>query len=309
MNPTATTATVQLGEVEIAYEEIGDPTGEPLLLIMGLGLQMIGWDDELCAMLADRGFYVIRYDNRDVGLSSRVAGPAPGLGAISAALAVGRRPRGATYLLRDMAGDAAGLLDALEIPSANVAGASMGAMIAQSLAASHPNRVRSLTSIMAGSGKRGIRSLPGLRAWRAMALPAPRTREQEADRMARAFELIGSPGYPRDPERVRRLIGESADRVCGLPPESPGRHWMAILGSGDRTEELRRITAPTLVVHGSDDPLVRPAAGRAVAETIPNASYVEIEGMGHDLPPGLYPKLTDLIASNADRPALMSDTH
>ena len=279
--------------ITLCYDQVGDPRDEPLLLVMGLGTQMVGWPDGFCEQLAGRGFHVTRYDNRDIGRSTKLRDvPPPSLRSI-----ITRNRKAAAYLLSDLADDAAGLLDALEIESAHVVGASMGGMIAQTLAARHPERVRSLTSIMSNTGSRWTgqpapRVLPLL-------LRAPAKDPDEAvERVVQTFALIGSPGFDRDEDELRSVARLSAERGPG-DTAGTSRQLMAILASGERTEELRRIKAPTLVVHGKADRLVRPSGGRATAKAIPGARLELIDGMGHDLPRGLWPRMVDLIATHA----------
>jgi pimeloyl-ACP methyl ester carboxylesterase len=280
--------------IEIAYQEIGEPDGEPLLLVMGLAVQMLGWDDELCAMLAERGFRAIRFDNRDVGHSTKLE--AAGMPRRTDIL-LGRR-RSAAYLLRDMAEDAIGLLDQLGIEAAHVVGASMGGMIAQTMAIRHPARVRSLVSIMSNTGRRWV-GLPTPKALGTLfAQPRP-GREAMVEQAVRTFRAIGSPGYPMDEPRLRELAGTSYDRShseAGI-----ARQLHAITASGDRTRALRRLRLPATVIHGAADPLVRPAAGRATARAIPAARLRMIEGMGHDLPRELWPTFVEEIAATAAR--------
>jgi len=278
--------------IELEYELFGSEGGQPLLLIMGLGAQMILWDEEFCAALAARGYRVIRFDNRDVGLSTKVDGwRALDLAAALAAFALGR-PVAAPYTLSDMAADAAGLLDALDIAAAHVVGASLGGMIAQTLAIEHPARVRSLTSIMSTTGDR---ELPPARPEAAAALlePPPRDREGAMARAVKVFRTIGSPGFPFDEARVRTRAGRSYDRC--FHPAGVARQMLAILASGSRADALRRLRVPTLVIHGSDDPLVPVAHGIETAALVPGAELLVIEGMGHDLPRAVWPRVIDAI--------------
>src|SRR5256712_9882806 len=244
--------------VEIAYETFGAPEGRPLLLIMGLAAQMILWDDHFCAALASRGHRVIRFDNRDVGLSSKLeeAGIPDAAAAMQAAL-LGERVD-APYTLRDMAADAVGLLDALGIAAAHVVGASMGGMIAQAMAIAHPARVLSLTSIMSSTGDR---SLPPARpeAAAVLLLPVVAGRAANVERAVHVFRTIGSPGFPFDEARVRELAVRSYDRC--FHPAGVARQLVAILASGSRREGLAGVSVPTLVIHGRDDPLVPVGAG------------------------------------------------
>ena len=281
----------ELGSVTLCHQELGDPTGEPILLVMGLGTQMIHWEDGFCELLAAEGFRVIRFDNRDVGHSSRVEAAVP----TRLAMLSGAR-RSVAYTLDDLADDTAGLLDALGLDSAHVVGASMGGMIAQVLAYRSPERVRSLGLIMTGSGKR-ILSIPRLRALGILLRAAPREREAYAAHVARIFGAIGSPEFPRDDERIRELALAAYDR--GHDGAGVARQLHAITASGDRVPRLRSVRASTVVIHGTRDPLVRPAAGRSVADAIPGARLVLVPGMGHDLPPEAWPRITGELAANA----------
>jgi pimeloyl-ACP methyl ester carboxylesterase len=283
--------TVPTTGVELCYETFGDPSDTPLLLVMGLATQMIAWRDEFCAELASHGHYVVRFDNRDVGRSARIDGPTPKLHQL-----VLRSPRGAPYTLGDMAADTVGLLDALEIEQAHVVGASMGGMIAQTVAARYPNRVLSLTSIMSNTGNRWT-GQPHLTAYSALLKAAPREREAFVEYVVESYARVGSTGYARDEDGLRDIAGRSFDR--GLNPAGTARQMWAITASGDRTEELGRITAPTLVIHGTVDKLVRPSGGFATQKAIPGARLVTIEGMGHDLPRALWPRYVELITEHA----------
>jgi pimeloyl-ACP methyl ester carboxylesterase len=284
----------RVGDVELCYETFGDAGDPALLLVMGLATQMLGWHEELCAALAGRGFHVIRFDNRDVGRSSALRQlPVPTLGQL-----LRRSRRAAAYSLDDMADDATGLLDHLEVGHAHVVGASMGGMIAQTVAVRHPERVLSLTSIMSNTGARWS-GQPALRTYRTLLGRPPADRDEYVEHAVRTFEAIGSPGFPRDEEDLRRFARLSFDR--GRNPAGAARQLAAIVASGDRTPLLRRIAVPTLVVHGTADRLVRPSGGRATARAIPGARLVEIEGMGHDLPRGAWPAIIDAIAANAAR--------
>jgi pimeloyl-ACP methyl ester carboxylesterase len=280
--------------IEIAYQEMGDPGAEPMLLAMGLGTQMLAWYEGLCAMLVERGFRVIRFDNRDIGHSTKIeAAGAPK----RTDVLLGRRST-APYFLRDMAADTAGLMDHLGIDSAHLVGASMGGMIAQTLAIRAPERVRSLVSIMSTTGSRWV----GLPTWKAfstlMAKPAG-SREAAIERTVSIFRIIGSPGFETNEERLRHLAGLSYDRshsAAGI-----ARQLHAITASGDRTPALRRLRVPTAVIHGASDPLIRPTGGRATARAVPGARLRVIEGMGHDLPDELWPTFVEEIAANAAR--------
>ncbi len=279
--------------IELAYQETGDPGGEPLLLVMGLATQMLAWDDVFCRMLAERGFRVVRFDNRDIGHSSKVdAAGVPGR--MEMLFGRGRPP----YLLRDMADDTIGLMDHLEIESAHLVGASMGGMIAQTTAIRRPQRVRSLVSIMSSTGNRWL----GMPTWRALgtllARPGP-GREAAIERTVKTFRTIGSPAFPMDEPRVRALAGASYDRShsrAGI-----ARQLHAVTASGDRTAELERLRLPATVLHGGSDPLIRPAAGRATARAIRDSRLRIFKGMGHDLPRQLWPEFVDEIAATAHR--------
>ncbi len=280
--------------LEIAYETFGDPADPTILLVMGLGMQMLGWDEGFCRELAGRGFQVVRYDNRDVGLSSKVGGGRPNV--VAGWLG---RTRSAPYRLPEMASDASGLLDHLEVERAHVVGASMGGMIAQTLAARHRDRVHSLTSIMSGPGGRRVATMPRLSVVGTLLSRPPTEREAYAAHVAAIFERIGSPGFEHDPEQLRRRALLAYDRC--FYPVGAARQLMAIIASGDRTMELRTIEAPTLAIHGTDDKLLPPAGGRAVADAIPGARLELIDGMGHDLPTQLWGRVAGLIAENAAR--------
>lgn len=280
--------------IEIAYQELGSPSGEPLLLVMGLGTQMLAWEEELCAMLAERGFRVIRFDNRDCGHSTMIdwAGM-PG----QLDLFRGRRDS-AAYLLGDMAADAFGLMDHLGIEASHVVGASLGGMIAQAMAIQRPARVRSLVSMMSNTGNRWV-GWPTVKALRVLLADYPRSREAYLRRVRATFGAIGSPGFPHDWERLERVAGEMWDR--GHNPAGVMRQMHAVTASGDRTSGLRRLSVPTTVLHGSRDPLVRPVAGKATARAIPGARLRIFEGMGHDLPRELWPEFVEEIAATAER--------
>jgi pimeloyl-ACP methyl ester carboxylesterase len=281
--------------IEIVYETIGDPSDPPLLLVMGLGMQLIHWDDELCERFAERGFRVIRFDNRDAGRSTQIDAPVPNLARAMAGLKID-----APYLLDDMADDAFGLLDHLGIEAAHVAGVSMGGMIAQTMAIRRSERVLSLTSIMSTTGERRA-GRPKLRVWSVLARRAPRGKDAYVEYFVRIFRLIGSKGFAVDEERIRALAAATYER--GHRPAGTGRQLAAIMASGDRTERLRQLRVPTTVVHGRSDPLIPFRGGRATAEAIPGARLVAISGMGHDLPREVWPQLVDAVAETAARAA------
>jgi len=285
---------IPAGDVELCYETFGREGDPAVLLVMGLGTQMLAWHEEFCERIAAEGFFVIRYDNRDVGRSTHFEGHRPP----SVFEMVTRRPRHLAYTLEDMADDAAGLLDALGIPSAHVVGASMGGMIAQLVAARHPDKTRSLVSIMSTTGA-GRVGQPGLKVLPFL-LKAPSTeREAAIERVVKLFDLIGSPGFERDEAATRELAGRSFDRSSDRA--GAGRQLGAILGSGDRTPVLRTVTAPTLVIHGTADKMVAPSGGRATAKAIPGARLELIRGMGHDLPRGAWEQVIALITAHAQQ--------
>jgi pimeloyl-ACP methyl ester carboxylesterase len=282
-----------VGPVELEYETIGDPSGEPLLLVMGLGMQLIHWDTELCELFAGRGFRVIRFDNRDAGLSTKIDAPVPNVMRLMAGL-----PARVPYLLGDMASDTFGLLDHLGIERAHVVGTSMGGMIAQTMAIERPERVLSLASMLSTTGDRRV-GTPKLRVWSVLMRRAPNDRARYIRYFERLFTLIGSPAYPVDSERIRERAGETYDR-CHYPAGT-ARQLAAILASGSRTAALRRLEVPTVVIHGRSDPLVPVRAGIATAKAIPGAELITIPGMGHDMPRELWPTFVEAIAKNADR--------
>jgi pimeloyl-ACP methyl ester carboxylesterase len=286
-----TTAMAHNGDVRLAYEVLGPPDGEPLLLIMGLGMQMIAWPDDFCNALIDRGFTVARFDNRDSGASTHfiAAGRPSLLRILTRATAV------AAYRLDDMAGDAAAVLDALGWDSAHVVGASMGGMIAQTLAIRHPARVRSLTSMMSTPSPRVGR--PRMKVFVNLRHRHVTTAEQAGQRIVDVFRRIGSPAYPLDEQWLREAGKRGYER--GHDDASVPRQLAAIRASGDRRPGLASVRVPTLVLHGDADPLVRPAGGRATAAAVPGARLIVFAGMGHDLPRELWPLMLDEIAKLA----------
>ncbi len=285
-------AMTPVGSVELCYETFGDSGDPAVLLIMGLGTQLLGWPAEFCELIAAEGFFVVRYDNRDVGRSTHFSSHRPP----SVVELVTRRPKDPAYTLDDMADDAAGLLDALGIDAAHVVGASMGGMVAQQVAVRHPVRVRSLVSIMSTTGAQRV-GRPALKVLPFL-LKAPATeREAAIERIVELFDIVGSPGFERDVATTRELAGLSFDRSSDR--RGAGRQLAAILASGNRERRLRTITAPTLVIHGTDDKLVAPSGGRATAKAIAGARLELIRGMGHDLPPGAWKQIVGLIASHA----------
>jgi len=284
-----------VGQVELVYETIGDPSDPALLLVMGLGMQLIHWDREFCEGLAERGFQVIRFDNRDAGLSTKIDAPVPNVMRAMAGLRIQ-----APYLLSDMADDSFGLLDHLELERAHVVGVSMGGMIAQTMAIRRPERVLSLGSMLSTPGDRRV-GTPKLRVWSVLMRRAPQDRDAYIEYFVRVFRMIGSPGYRVDDERMREQAAATYDR-CHYPAGT-ARQLGAILASGSRTAALRRLDVPTVVIHGRSDPLVPFRAGVATARAIPGAELIAIPGMGHDLPRELWPRFTDALAKNAERAA------
>jgi pimeloyl-ACP methyl ester carboxylesterase len=281
-----------VGRLELAYEAFGDTDNPPLLLIAGLATQMLGWDDRFCMQLADNGFRVIRFDNRDIGLSTILHDA--GVPDVMALLR-GETPSATAYTLVDMADDTAGLLDALGLESAHIVGMSMGGMIAQQLAISHPHRARSLTSIMSTPSRAVGQARPD--AQRVLLLPRGTDQETAAQRALQVYRVIGSPGYPLDERRVADVARRSFAR--GNDPAGVARLYAAILASPDRSPGLRTLRVPTLVLHGADDPLVQVDGGLATADTVPRARLVVFPGMGHDLPQWLWPRLVDEIVTHA----------
>ena len=282
--------------IEICYESFGDANAEPMLLIMGLGAQMVLWDDAFCEQLATRGFRVIRFDNRDIGASSKLSG-GKRLGPVELLkLRFLKIPVAAPYRLADMAQDTIGLMDALGIRSAHLVGASMGGMIAQEVAITFPERVRSLTSIMSTTGNP---KLPGpTREASAMLMaPPPNTKEEFLARFAQTWKLLRVGSFPED----EALDRSRAERVFerGLNAAGVGRQLRAILASGSRKQRLRAVKAPTLVIHGTVDPLVHPDGGKDTAASIPGAKLLMIKGMGHAIPIPMWPEIIDAIDKHA----------
>lgn len=280
--------------VEIAWEEFPGK-GPPVLLIMGLGAQMLWWPDPFCEQLAARGFHVFRFDNRDVGLSSRLRHlRAPSWPTLAKAALLGRRVE-APYTLSDMARDTIGLLDHLKLEQAHVVGASMGGMIAQTLCLEHPERVQSLTSIMSTTGEAKV-SRPSKRAMLAILRRPGATREAAMESSVRVWTAIGSRTIPQDLDGIRDIAGRCFDRG----PTGIGflRQLGAIYASGDRTRRLRSLQTPTLVIHGAQDPLMPVSAGRATARAIPGAKLLILPEMGHDFPKPYWNDILDAIASH-----------
>lgn len=292
--------------IELCHQTFGDAADPAVLLVMGLGGPMGWWDAEFCTRLAERGFFVIRYDNRDTGRSTHLtqhrvrradivraflSPPSPRL----ARLGVGAR---APYSISDLADDGTGLLTALDIEAAHVAGVSMGGMIAQTMAIEHPDRVLSLTSIMSTTGRRRVGWQDPRLVPRLLGSAGP-TREAYIERAIESAVAIGSPGFPPDPEASRRRAEVTYDR--GWSASGVLRQMMAILTQPDRTVALRGVTAPTTVVHGRKDRLVHRSGGAATAAAVPGAELRVLDGMGHDIPPALWDEFIDAIVSSAER--------
>ena len=290
----------QANGIELEYDTTGDPGAPPLLLVMGLGAQMITWDDELCRRLAAAGFFVLRFDNRDTGLSTKVESAGLNVvAAIGAALSGGRVD--APYLLTDMADDAFGLLDHLGIERAHVVGASMGGMIAQTMAIARPERVATLTSIMSTTGNRDVGNATPEALAVLMARP-PSGRDEYVTNAIASSRLLHGPVLPFDEDRAAARARASYDRC--FHPAGVGRQLVAILASGDRTTSLSEVRVPTLVIHGDADPLVHHSGGAATAEAVPGAELLTIEGMGHDLPVEKWDEIVDaIVAHTAETPA------
>jgi pimeloyl-ACP methyl ester carboxylesterase len=282
--------------IDICYEIFGDAKAEPMLLIMGLGAQMIHWDDEFCRQLAARGFRVIRFDNRDIGKSSKLTGGKRLTAVELLKLRFLKIPVAAPYTLLDMAKDTIGLMDVLGIQSAHLVGASMGGMIAQEIAISFPERIRSLTSIMSTTGNPKVPP-PTREASAILMAPPPATKEEYFVRFAQTWKILRGGSFPEDEALDRSRAERTYER--GLNPAGVGRQLRAILASGSRKERLRAVKAPTLVIHGSVDPLVRPEGGKDTAASIPGAKFLLVEGMGHALPIPMWPQVIDAIDKHA----------
>ncbi|KPK16645.1 MAG: hypothetical protein AMJ62_04680 [Myxococcales bacterium SG8_38] len=294
-------AQLKANGLDIEYDTFGDPRGDPMLLIMGLGTQMVAWPPAFCDALAEAGHFVVRFDNRDVGLSTKLDGvKAPGALRFLLHRMFGL-PLRAPYTLEDMAADAVGVLDALDIGAAHVVGASMGGMIAQIMAASHPVRVKTLTSIMASSGDPDLPGArPEIRKHLFSARPKSNGREDLIAYVLESFRLLMSPEYPRTDEELRPLIDESLER--SHYPEGFKRQLAAIVADGSRAERLSAVEAPTLVIHGKEDPLIPVDGGFRTALHIRGARLELIDGMGHDLPPSLLAPIASMITRHAAKP-------
>ena len=282
--------------IDICYEIFGEASAEPMLLIMGLGAQMIHWDDDFCRQLAARGFRVIRFDNRDIGKSSKLSGGKRLTPVELLKLRFLKIPIAAPYKLRDMAEDTIGLMNTLGIKSAHLVGASMGGMIAQEIAISFPQAVRSLTSIMSTTGNPKVPP-PTREATGILMAPPPATKEEYFVRFAQTWKILRAGSFPEDEALDRSRAERTYER--GLNPAGVGRQLRAILASGSRKERLASVRAPTLVIHGTVDPLVRPEGGKDTAASIPGARLLMIEGMGHALPIPMWPQIIDAIDKHA----------
>jgi pimeloyl-ACP methyl ester carboxylesterase len=281
--------------LKLCFQTFGESTDPAMLLIMGLGAQMIVWDDEFCEALAARGFFVVRFDNRDVGKSSKIDVTPPDIAKALFALKPGEQ-LAAPYLLADMAEDAVGLLDALGIGRAHIVGASMGGMIAQEIAIRHSERVLSLTSIMSTTGDPGLPP-PSPDVMSVFLAPPPRTVEEFVQANLRAWALFRGPAFPEEqPRDLARALRAAARGLC---PEGGARQFAAVIASGSRKAALAGIRAPTLVIHGADDPLVPLVAGEDTARSIPGAKLVVLDRMGHALPRAVWPRVIDEIAAIA----------
>jgi pimeloyl-ACP methyl ester carboxylesterase len=283
--------------VELCYDRLGSPADPVVVLVAGLGRQLIGWDDSFCELLVDQGFGVVRFDNRDAGLSTHLSGGPP------FDLAAARRAReggrdGVAYTLAEMADDTAGLLDALGVERAHVVGTSMGGMIVQTLVIRHPSRVASLCSIMSTTGADEV-GLPTSEALATVTRPLPADREGYVAAELANSAVIGSHGPLVDEQWRRGRFERFYDR--GIDPAGTARQIMAIVASGDRTDALGRVTVPALVVHGAVDSLIAPDGGEATAKAIPGAELLVIADMGHEIPPAVQPRVAAAIAANAYR--------
>ena len=288
---------VRANGIDIAYETFGDPGDPPAVLVMGLGTQMLAWPDELCEQLAESGLYVVRFDNRDCGLSTHLDHlPVPSLRDIL----LRRRP---PYRIDDMADDTVGLVDALGLGPVHLVGASMGGFIAQTVAVRHPERLRSLTLMMTSTGSRRVGQAKPKLFGRLVRRRVVTDRHEAMSAAVETFSIIGSQGYAFDEDYLRDLAGRSYDRA--YYPKGYLRQLAAVAAQHNRTRDLRRITVPTLVMHGLHDPLVASSGGLALARTIPRSRLVAFSGMGHDLPRALWPDFVTEITALTKRAALV----
>ena len=291
-------AKIKANGIQIEYDTFGDTTSPALLLIMGLGTQMTAWDEAFCEQLAEQGHYVIRFDNRDIGLSTKFEedGIPDVIEAMTAAM--NGQEILSSYTLNDMADDAADLLSALGVDKAHICGASMGGMIAQTIAIRHPNRVFSLISIMSTTGDPELP--PGKpEAMEVLVEKSPTDRDAVIDRAVKVSKIIGSPGFPFDEALIREKAALNFDR--SFYPQGQARQLIAVMASGSRKKYLNNVSARTLVIHGSEDPLVPVEGGKDTAESIPGAELLIIDGMGHDLPRGAWPQLINAISNHTQK--------
>jgi len=290
------TAFADANGIRICYEPFGDPANPPMILIMGLAAQMVTWDEDFCELLASKGYYVVRFDNRDMGKSTRFDGVAtPGMMEIFGASFAGK-PLPPVYTLRDCARDTTALMDALGFETAHIVGLSMGGMIAQELALNFPERVRTLTSIMSSTGDPSLpQATPPALA--VITRETPTDRDGYIESYVKAWSVINGDQLPFDVERTTLTASRCYDR--GMNPAGVARQMLAIIDSGNRTERLGTLEIPALVIHGSNDPLVPPEAGHATARAIPGAKLVVIDRMGHTLPRQIWPQVVDAIADHA----------
>ena len=299
LDPIATldpTSVAQVNGIDLCYQTFGDPTKPTVLLVMGLGTQMLGWDEVFCTQLAERGYHVIRFDNRDIGKSTwfdheEIPSPV----ALIAKMAIGLKPK-VPYTLKDMAGDAIGLLDALGIAKAHVVGASMGGMIGQQMAIDHPERLLTLTSIMSTTGDPKV---PSAKPEAAALLTAKPVADEDTFIVfyRRLMKVLRAGDFPED-----EALDESRGRAAwkrGYHPAGSGRQLAAIIASGNRTQALADVRVPTLVIHGRPDPLVRVEGGMATAAAIPGAKLVILERMGHALPLSMWGTVIDAVVAHA----------
>jgi pimeloyl-ACP methyl ester carboxylesterase len=280
--------------IELEYDVTGDAGSPTVILVMGFAQQMIAWDPRFCAKIADQGFRVVRFDNRDVGLSTKLSH----LGTPDFMRVMGGDRTAAVYRIEDMADDLAGLMTALDLRAAHVVGASMGGFIVQETAVRHPDRVLSLTSIMSSTGDRSVGSSKP-QAIAMLLMPPPTDRAGMLDRALKLWKVIGSPGFPFDEKRVLERAGAAWDR--NHEPEGVARQAAAVFTQRDRTADLANVRAPALVIHGVEDPLIALSGGEATAKAIPNARLLAVPGMGHDLPEGAWDIITQAIVDNARR--------
>ncbi|MBX3314229.1 MAG: alpha/beta hydrolase [Actinobacteria bacterium] len=291
-NPSERVDYAQVGDHRVAYDTFGDPDHPTLLMVMGLGAQLVHWDPVLCNALADRGFHIVRFDNRDIGLSTHYPdGPPPRI----VPIALGFRST-APYRMSDFAADAVGLLDHLGVEQAHVVGASLGGAIVQTMAIEHPHRILTMTSVMGPTGST-FAELPRLRILPSFLKRTPPTVDGAIDTIHAFNRTISSPGWPFDAERDREKVATAYARA--FDPPGVQRQLAAMLASGSRRKALRGVKVPTLVIHGAEDPLVPVRAARAIARAVPDARLEIVEGMGHDAPVGLWPHLVDLLAEHA----------